>query len=251
VQLTHTPVLSTGIVINRSTDIGDLIVSNSGKKLFILDQQNPLRVYVHVPESFATEVQVGTKADLSFDEFPGRLFPATVVTTSNAVDPTNRTHLVELHVPNPANAPERRLHGRKLTHYMPRCSLPGNRESPDLHTSSSDSNRRVPSLLGILPLKYTFISIVLSLVCFSFFSLEVKAQEEMFWGTIVRNPPANYVVRMDDGKILNAEWESGYDQWSIGERVILTTENDSGIMFFEDRRTQVPVFPYDPSEIGE
>jgi len=92
-----------GIVINRSTDIGDLIVSRSGKKLFIVDQENPLRVYVHVPESFATEVQVGTKADLSFDEFPGRLFPATVATTSNAVDPTNRTHLVELHVPNPAN----------------------------------------------------------------------------------------------------------------------------------------------------
>jgi hypothetical protein len=30
------------------------------------------------------------------------------------------------------------------------------------------------------------------------------------------------VLRMDDGKILNAEWESGYDQWSIGQRIILT-----------------------------
>jgi RND family efflux transporter MFP subunit len=92
-----------GIVINRSTDIGDLIVSGSGHKLFIVDQENPLRVYVHVPENFAEEVQVGTKADLSFDEFPGRLFPATVVTTSSAVNPTNRTHLVELHVPNASN----------------------------------------------------------------------------------------------------------------------------------------------------
>jgi RND family efflux transporter MFP subunit len=92
-----------GIVINRSTDIGDLIVSGSGHTLFIVDQENPLRVYVHVPENFAEEVQVGTKADLSFDEFPGRLFPATVVTTSSAVDPTNRTHLVELHMPNPSN----------------------------------------------------------------------------------------------------------------------------------------------------
>ena len=73
----------------------------------------------------------------------------------------------------------------------------------------------------------------------------------MGWGTIVRNPPANYVVRMDDGKILNAEWESGYDQWSIGERVILTTENGSGIMFFANTRTQVAVFRYNPSEIGE
>jgi len=92
-----------GIVINRSTDIGDLIVSGSGHKLFIVDQENPLRVYVHVPENFAEEVQVETKADLSFEEFPGRLFPATVVTTSSAVDPTNRTHLVELHMPNPSN----------------------------------------------------------------------------------------------------------------------------------------------------
>ena len=92
---------------------------------------------------------------------------------------------------------------------------------------------------------------MLSLVCLSFSSLGAKAQEERYWGTIVRNPPANYVVRMDDGKILNAEWESGYDQWSIGERVILTTENGSGIMFFENKRTQAAVFPDDPSEIGE
>ena len=92
-----------GIVINRSTDVGDLVVSGSGKRLFVVDQQDPLRVYVHVPENFARQVQVGTKAYLSFDEFPGRLFPATVVTTSKAVDPTNRTHLVELHVPNPAH----------------------------------------------------------------------------------------------------------------------------------------------------
>jgi hypothetical protein len=56
---------------------------------------------------------------------------------------------------------------------------------------------------------------------------------------------------MDDGKILNAEWESGYDQWSIGERIILTSENGSGIMFFENHRTQVAVFPYNPSQIGE
>ena len=92
-----------GVVINRSTDVGDLIVSGSGKRLFIVDQQDPLRVYVHVPENFARQVQVGTRANLSFDEFPGRLFPATVVTTSKAVNPSNRTHLVELHVPNPAN----------------------------------------------------------------------------------------------------------------------------------------------------
>jgi hypothetical protein len=56
---------------------------------------------------------------------------------------------------------------------------------------------------------------------------------------------------MDDGKILNADWESGYDQWSIGERIILTTENGSGVMFFANRRSQFAVFAYDSSQIGE
>jgi membrane fusion protein, multidrug efflux system len=93
-----------GIVISRSTDIGDYVGSGSGQKLFIVDQENPLRVYVSVPENFAKQVQVRTKADLSLDEFPGRVFPATVVTTSNAVNPTNRTQLVELQVPNPLYA---------------------------------------------------------------------------------------------------------------------------------------------------
>jgi hypothetical protein len=70
----------------------------------------------------------------------------------------------------------------------------------------------------ILPLKRFLISIVLLLVYLSFSSHEANCQENRYWGTIIRNPPANYVLRMDDGKILNAEWESGYDRWSIGER---------------------------------
>jgi opacity protein-like surface antigen len=100
-------------------------------------------------------------------------------------------------------------------------------------------------------LKRFLISIVLLLVCLSFSSRADNLQEERYWGTIIRNPPSNYVLRMDGGKVLNAEWESGYDQWSIGQRIILTTENGSGIMFFENQRTQVAVFPYNPAQIGE
>jgi hypothetical protein len=95
-------------------------------------------------------------------------------------------------------------------------------------------------------LKRFFISIVLLLVCLSFSSLADNLQEERYWGTIIRHPPANYVLRMDDGKILNAEWESGYDQWSIGQRIILTTKNGSGIMFFETngrRSLSSPIIP--------
>jgi hypothetical protein len=40
---------------------------------------------------------------------------------------------------------------------------------------------------------------------------------------------------MDDGKLLDAEWTSGEEDWSIGDRVILTTESGGGLMFSGDR----------------
>jgi RND family efflux transporter MFP subunit len=92
-----------GVVTSRNTDVGALINSGSANKLFTVAQVNPLRVYVSVPENFGKEIHVGTDANLSFDEFPGRQFPATVVTTSNAIDPTTRTLLTELRVPNSSN----------------------------------------------------------------------------------------------------------------------------------------------------
>jgi RND family efflux transporter MFP subunit len=92
-----------GVVTSRNTDIGALINSGSANTLFTVAQVNPLRVYVNVPENFGQEVHVGTDADLSFDEFPGRHFSATVVTTSGAIDPTTRTLLTQLQIPNRSN----------------------------------------------------------------------------------------------------------------------------------------------------
>ena len=126
---------------------------------------------------------------------------------------------------------------------------PGNHVVDAFRCSNPNADPR--NLPFHLHLKRLLISILLLLVYLSFSSLEANGQEERYWGTIIRNPPANFVLRMDDGKILNAEWESGYDQWSIGERIILTTENGSGTMFFNERRTQVAVFPYNPAQIGQ
>jgi RND family efflux transporter MFP subunit len=137
-----------GIVVSRSTDIGDYVGSGTGQKLFVVDQENPLRVYVSVPENFAKQIQVGTKADLSLDEFPGRLFPATVATTSNAVNPTNRTQLVELHVPNPSYQlwpgayAEVRFHlsAAGNTLFIPSNTLLFRREGPAVGVVQSDGN---------------------------------------------------------------------------------------------------------------
>ena len=56
---------------------------------------------------------------------------------------------------------------------------------------------------------------------------------------------------MDDGKLLDAKWTSGDEDWSVGDRVILTTENGEGFMSNGDRRTEVDVSLYDPSETGD
>jgi RND family efflux transporter MFP subunit len=48
----------------------------------------------------AAYVKQGTKADLTFNTFPGRKFPAEVVHTAGAIDPSTHTMLTELEIPN-------------------------------------------------------------------------------------------------------------------------------------------------------
>lgn len=91
----------TGVITARNTDIGQLIAAGSGPELFRLAQTDPLRVYVRVPQSLVHAIVPGQKAELTFQEMPGRQFEATVTRTAGAVDPSSRTLQVELQVPNP------------------------------------------------------------------------------------------------------------------------------------------------------
>jgi RND family efflux transporter MFP subunit len=90
-----------GTVTLRNTDIGQLISADSGPELFRMAQTDPLRVYVRVPQPFVHFIAPGQKAELTFQELPGRVFEAGVTRTAGAVDPTSRTLQVELQVPNP------------------------------------------------------------------------------------------------------------------------------------------------------
>ena len=65
-----------------------------------MQRTSPLRVYVNVPQGFADLVKIGTEGDLTLDEFPGRKFLGRVTNTARAIDPTSRTLLTELQVPN-------------------------------------------------------------------------------------------------------------------------------------------------------
>ena len=91
-----------GIVTARNTDIGQMVNAGSGNALFVVAQVDPLRVYINVPESMTGDVKVGGSAELRFSEIPGKTFVGKVVRTARAIDPTSRTLLTEIDVPNPS-----------------------------------------------------------------------------------------------------------------------------------------------------
>ena len=96
-----------GVVTARETDIGALINAGSGTgggngpELFRVADIHEMRVYVQVPQQLTAGIHAGLTADLHLPQHPDTTFKATVATTSNAINQSARTLLVELHAANP------------------------------------------------------------------------------------------------------------------------------------------------------
>ena len=92
-----------GVVTARNTDVGALITggSSTAVPLFKVADMHEMRVYVRVPQAYASELKPGLRASLAEPQYPGRAFPATLATTSQSVAAESRTVLVELMAPNP------------------------------------------------------------------------------------------------------------------------------------------------------
>jgi RND family efflux transporter MFP subunit len=93
-----------GVITARDTDIGALVQNGNTpgqKELFRLAAIDELRVYISVPEVYATAVKSGETATLTLDAFPGETFIGTIVRNSNSIDLTSRTLNVEVDVDNP------------------------------------------------------------------------------------------------------------------------------------------------------
>lgn len=93
----------TGVLTRRNVDPGALINAGAGatgRELFDIAKVDPLRVFTSVPQAYAPFIKVGAKAAVTLQEFPGQKFVATVARTAEAIDPTTRTLLTEVDVPN-------------------------------------------------------------------------------------------------------------------------------------------------------
>ena len=92
-----------GIVTARNVDPGTLITGGSGsgnRELFRMAKTDELRIFVNVPQSYSVAIHPGEIANARVGEFPGRNFPGKIVRTADALDPSSRTLLTEVHIPN-------------------------------------------------------------------------------------------------------------------------------------------------------
>ncbi|HEV2472017.1 MAG TPA: efflux RND transporter periplasmic adaptor subunit, partial [Chthonomonadales bacterium] len=89
-----------GVITARSIDTGQLIDTGAAKELFHMQALNTLRIYTNVPQLYTTNMRRGEKVDITFPEYPGKIFQGTLVRTADAIDPASRTLLVELDVDN-------------------------------------------------------------------------------------------------------------------------------------------------------
>ena len=95
-----------GVVTARNTDIGALINAgsgNNGPQLFRVADVHEMRVFVQVPQEMSARTRKGLAATLLLPQYPDKTFKAEVATTSEAINKTSRTLLVELHADNTDN----------------------------------------------------------------------------------------------------------------------------------------------------
>ena len=92
---------SPGVLVKRDVDPGALITAGgAGTELFILAKVDPLRVFASVPQIYSPAFKTGMPAYITVPELPGKQFRGAVARTAEAIDPTTRTLLTEVDVPN-------------------------------------------------------------------------------------------------------------------------------------------------------
>jgi len=94
-----------GVVTERHIDIGNLVTAGSTSAttpLYVMTQNNPMRVFVDVPQSAAADLaQNQSPVEVRTSNGSGQVYTAKVTRTSDALDQKSRTLRVEVDLDNP------------------------------------------------------------------------------------------------------------------------------------------------------
>src|SRR5271157_2698767 len=91
-----------GFIANRSVEVGDM--ASAGRPVFQIVQLDPVEISVGVPESDIHLVRTGQTATVQIPALPGDTFQGVVRVINVAADPSTRTYMVRIAVPNPRHA---------------------------------------------------------------------------------------------------------------------------------------------------
>ena len=90
-----------GVVTSRSIDNGALVtVGNSATPLFTVADQSRLRIYVRVPQNYASYIRPGMEVSFTVPQYPARTFKATLAASAGAVASATGTVLVQFALDN-------------------------------------------------------------------------------------------------------------------------------------------------------
>jgi RND family efflux transporter MFP subunit len=96
-----------GTITERNIDIGNLVSTDgrtSNTPLYRMVKDDPIRVFVDVPQSAASDIKVGASAKIKASNIPDREFDGKITRTSNSINSQTRTLRVEADIPNPDHA---------------------------------------------------------------------------------------------------------------------------------------------------
>jgi membrane fusion protein, multidrug efflux system len=101
-----------GVVTERTYDVGALIQATNvgpGQEMYDVAEDDQLRVFVNVPQAYASLLKLGQPAALVLERnFPGHKFTGVVARSAGSLDPVTRTLRTELDFKN--SDPEHRIY---------------------------------------------------------------------------------------------------------------------------------------------
>jgi RND family efflux transporter MFP subunit len=115
-----------GYISKRSVEPGD--TASQGHSVFEIVQIDPVEVNVGVPETDVRLVRIGQKAEIKVPALPGKSFQGSVRVLNVSADPSTRTYMARISVPNPEHmlrigmVAEATIRGDKI---IPMAILPG------------------------------------------------------------------------------------------------------------------------------
>jgi RND family efflux transporter MFP subunit len=105
INLAYTHIIAPfdGTVTSRAVDVGNLVMSgtpSNATPLFTVADQGKMRIYVRVPQNYASYIRPGMMVDFTVPQHPGRSFKAALVASSGAVATSTGTVLVQFGLDN-------------------------------------------------------------------------------------------------------------------------------------------------------